>query len=201
MNEEKFEKGKGLIGQLHNLDLKNLDDSEEADSLREELYDLWKTLGQDAQNTLQHYSHNLIGSKEEIGEGMKKIPIVVDLDGVLSEYSEWKGIDHYGPVPEGAIEFLQELKKFAKVTLCTCRLNPELNPAIPMESLIFKVTEFLAENKIPYDNLFVGRGKPHGFFYIDDRAVVCRPQHNVNAFEEALKEIKWRLERQKEGNV
>lgn len=101
--------------------------------------------------------------------------ICVDLDGVLAEYNEWKGIFHFGPVIEGAKEFLQKLRdRGFFIVINTCRGHVELNGYTP-KYLAQQVENWLKLNDLPYDDVFVGQGKPPAHAYIDDRAIHCNP--------------------------
>jgi hypothetical protein len=101
--------------------------------------------------------------------------IAVDLDGVLAQYSGWQGIDHIGdPVP-GAAEFMKALSKHGRVTVFTTRCNTQVNKETP-KALAARVQKWLDKHSIKCDEVYTGTGKPLAVAYVDDRAVVCRPQ-------------------------
>ena len=101
---------------------------------------------------------------------MSKKTVCVDIDGVLAEYDRWRGIDHYGKVVYGAVEFLQELRKKYNVVIFTCRCNSSLNN-LCIDTLKSKVKNWLDKNNLVYDEIFIGQGKPPAHAYIDDRAI------------------------------
>ncbi len=118
---------------------------------------------------------------------MKKI-VCVDLDGVLADYRDgFKGIDHIGDPIDGAAAFTHALHEFARVVVFTtrCKVYPEGTPGpdgVPevnrssQEVLAGKVKAWLDRHGFAYDEVYVGQGKPFAAAYVDDRAVVCRPQ-------------------------
>ncbi len=132
---------------------------------------------------------------------MKKPSVCVDLDGVLADYSGgWKGLENIGepiqdmrhpetglPMGMTAVEFTHKLAKFAKVIIYTarCKVFP---PGVPgpdgvpepnrsdAETLAGYVKVWLDRHGFAYDEVYIGQGKPFAVAYVDDRAVVCRPQ-------------------------
>ncbi len=108
---------------------------------------------------------------------MKKT-VCVDLDGVLADYSKgWQGVDKIGdPIP-GAVEFTKNLREFARVVIYTTRCKGKMFDRNERpEFLAGIVKAWLDRNGFAYDEIDVGQGKPIAAAYIDDRAVVCRPQ-------------------------
>ena len=105
--------------------------------------------------------------------------VCVDLDGVLAQYDGWKGIEYIGdPIP-GAKQFVEALCMIpAKVCIWTTRANSEANRE-SVESLRSRIELWLDHAAIPYDSIHVGPGKPLAAAFIDDRAVVCRPQKDI----------------------
>ena len=86
--------------------------------------------------------------------------VCVDFDGVLAEYTGWKGPEHLGAPRPGAAEFLQEINYLGmKVIILTTR-----NPLIVQIWL----------NDLGIDHLVdrVTREKPPALVYIDDRALL-----------------------------
>jgi hypothetical protein len=109
---------------------------------------------------------------------MKKT-VCVDLDGVLARYDKWRGIDHFGePIP-GAVEFTKALAEIADVVIFTTRCNPEINRPEAVHLLVNRVRKFLDEHGFVYHDIYSGSGKPMAVAYVDDRAVVCRPEKDV----------------------
>lgn len=105
-----------------------------------------------------------------------KKSVCVDLDGVLAQYDGWKGIDHIGEPNGGAREFLKELQKLGlRVVIHTTRLNTSVNEGYHETQLHSFVTSWLDTHRMPYDEVYVGQGKPIAVAYVDDRAVHVKP--------------------------
>ena len=116
-----------------------------------------------------------------------KPTICVDLDGVLAEYHGWRGIEHIGePIP-GAVEFTRQLAQFARVIIYTTRAkeylyekhsppNAQDDDHRPLAELELILHKWLTQHGFVYDEIYIGQGKPFAIAYVDDRAVVCRPQ-------------------------
>jgi len=133
-----------------------------------------------------------------------KRTVCVDLDGVLAHYDGWKGIEHIGAPIEGALLFMQQLAHTYRVVVLTTRckeyLNSSTSPAgttdpdrRPADQLAAIVRRWLDEHGFPYDEIYVGQGKPFAIAYIDDRAVACAPQDSDDAdfwFKTALAKVR-----------
>jgi len=100
-----------------------------------------------------------------------KRTVCVDLDGVLNQYSGWKGEDHIDPPRPGAERFLRELAKRSRVVILTTRDREA-------------VWEWLEEHGLARWVAEVTDRKPPAVVYIDDRAVCFRGD-----FEETLREV------------
>lgn len=116
----------------------------------------------------------------------------VDLDMVVLKYDGWKGLNHFGEVIPGAVEFIRWLQQQGyTVLIFTTRGNWELNKndADPHQSgrdelyLKWLIESALDSHGVPYDDIYVGQGKPLADIYIDDCAVSCRPQE-TGSYEE-----------------
>ena len=109
---------------------------------------------------------------------MEKKSICVDLDGVLADYRDgWKGIEHIGDPILGAREFLEWIRDQGyRIVIFTTRMNKESNPGLPLSDLLFKVVSWFHKNSLPFDEIYLGQGKPIASAYVDDRAISCRPQ-------------------------
>lgn len=109
--------------------------------------------------------------------------VAVDLDGVLAEYDGWEGLDAIGDPVEGAEAFLEALSERFEVVIYTTRLNPnpfdEDTPRTSLERCKQIVVGWLERHDLPYDDVFVGTGKPIAVAYVDDRAVTCKPQQGA----------------------
>lgn len=118
--------------------------------------------------------------------------VAVDLDCVLADYEDWKGLDQIGAPILGATEFVERLLGLGfEVVIWTTRTNVSINPpgsggfrAMPEEAwhrfLIRQIETWLDQHGFPalaegsfwvYDK----PGKPIATAYVDDKAVRCRP--------------------------
>lgn len=122
--------------------------------------------------------------------------ICVDIDGVLAQYDGWKGLDHIGdPIP-GSQQFISDLLSSdpdVVIAIYTTRCNPNINrPAgETIETLSRRVADWWQKHGFPQGDrigMVLTNGKPPATVYIDDRAVVCRPQidEQTSAYENAL---------------
>lgn len=116
--------------------------------------------------------------------------IAVDLDGVLAKYDGWKDIEHIGSPISGAREFLAEISRKYRVIIHTARFsNARVKDSHERERLRNLIEIWLRQNKMDFDEVFVGVGKPLASAFVDDRAVECRPQEDSEAFNQALYRI------------
>lgn len=102
---------------------------------------------------------------------MKKT-VCIDLNGVLDQYTGWKGEGHMDPPRPGAERFLAELAEDYRVVILTTQ---------PAE----RVWEWLREYGLDQYVSDVTNRKPPALVYVDDRAVCFRGD-----FEETLREIR-----------
>jgi len=98
--------------------------------------------------------------------------VCVDLNGVLDQYTGWKGEGHMDPPRPGADRFLAELVEDYRVVILTTQ---------PAE----RVWEWLREYGLDRWVDEVTDRKPPAVVYVDDRAVTFRGN-----FEETLREIR-----------
>lgn len=122
--------------------------------------------------------------------------IAVDVDGVLSTYDGWRGLEHFGdPIP-GSIEFIKQLAEFADILIFTTRCCTELGRGYGPEILKKMVKEWLDKHGYVYHDIWIGQGKPICSALIDDRAIPCIPQgdhggvHGTLGYNSA---VKWAL--------
>lgn len=86
----------------------------------------------------------------------RKPTIALDFDGVLAEYTGWRGKHHTGkPIP-GAVEFIRANLATYQFVIYTVR-EPEI------------ITDWLQKNGFPM--IPVTNTKPMAVAYIDDRAI------------------------------
>lgn len=96
--------------------------------------------------------------------------IAVDLDGVIFEYRDWKGIHHFGKPVKNAKRSLEMLRKMGfKIVIYTTRTNPRFNEEV-LPQLYAIVAAALEKEKIPFDEIEI-YGKPIALYYIDDRGI------------------------------
>lgn len=81
--------------------------------------------------------------------------IALDFDGVLHQYSGWKGTELDGPIP-GALEAVNKL------------LAEGFNVVVYTTREPYLVSTWLASHGFP--ELYVTDGKPLAMCYVDDRA-------------------------------
>lgn len=107
---------------------------------------------------------------------MKK-SIAVDVDGVLAQYDEWRGLDHIGdPIP-GAVEFTKKLGERFDVIIFTTRCSEEVNGEVDKAPLLVnRVRCWLDKHGFEYDHIWSEKGKPLCLAFIDDRGIRCEPQ-------------------------
>jgi hypothetical protein len=100
--------------------------------------------------------------------------VCLDFDGVLNNYTGWKGKDHLGEPKEGIKKFLEELsKKFDKIIIETTRDK-------------LAVAVWLKKHGLSKYIINIYDKKPIATVYIDDRAI----KFNGN-FKYALKELEY----------
>lgn len=104
-----------------------------------------------------------------------KLSVAVDLDGVIAQYDRWEGVKNIGPPIDGAREFIAELRQHFRVILHTARMNPT-HQGKPTHELNAILMNWCRLHDIEADQIWWQAGKPVAFAYIDDRAVICRPQ-------------------------
>lgn len=129
--------------------------------------------------------------------------VAVDLDGVLAQYDGWEGLEEIGDPVDGSQSFMEGLQDLGvEVVVHTTRMNPDPfydgeerhRPEEAREIL----ESWLERNGIPYDRVFTGTGKPIASAYVDDRAVLCRPDgdriESALEFKAALAHVESMLE-------
>ena len=116
----------------------------------------------------------------------RKAPTVAfDLDGTLAEFSNWNGYASVGdPVPRMAQLARKFKKEGAFIVIHTCRITTADNK-VYIDS-VNTVSQWLKSNRIPYDEIWLGTGKPHADYYVDDRAVNATCDHCINKMTSAL---------------
>ncbi len=98
--------------------------------------------------------------------------VCVDVDGTLAEYKGWRGYEHIGKPIKSVIDDLNALvasKKKVHVIIHTCRVTTVDNKVIPQALRALEL--WLTKNRIPYNEIWTGTGKPYANEYWDDKAV------------------------------
>ena len=117
--------------------------------------------------------------------------VAVDLDGVILEYDGWKGPDHFGGPLPGAGEFLKSLRKMGlRIIIHTARVN-SAHPE-SLEEVVSQIEGILKAWSLPFNEVWVGQGKPIALAYIDDRAIFMNSrtcQSKMAGWKSALAEI------------
>ncbi|TAK59500.1 hypothetical protein [Methylobacter sp.] len=95
--------------------------------------------------------------------------VAVDLDGTLAKYDGWKGFTNIGePRMEMMTRLNQEHKAGSYIMIFTCRVTSPTNKVIP--AVVKALEQYLEDWGIPYDEIWLGTGKPYANVYIDDKA-------------------------------
>lgn len=84
--------------------------------------------------------------------------VCLDFDGVINDYTGWKGKDELGNPRQGIMEFLDELTKKYKIVVYSSR------PAL-------RITAWLMDHGFAKYDIEVVRYKPRALAYIDDRGL------------------------------
>lgn len=106
-------------------------------------------------------------------EGVIPNSIAIDLDGTLAEYTTWKGIEYIGDPIVPVVNKLKKIKKRKpniNIIVHTARITDLRNDEINDKALSY-VVAWLEKHNIPYDSVWVGKGKPLANVYVDDLAV------------------------------
>ena len=137
----------------------------------------------------------------------QKLTVAVDLDGVLADYSGWRGIGFIDEPLPGAVQFIEDLlASDFKVVIFTTRTNTQVNTQDGegqghMDEkgwqgyLTRYVKTWLSNWGFPANpdlSVYDGPGKPLALCYVDDRAIYCDPRDSEDtkaAFTDALNEI------------
>ena len=120
----------------------------------------------------------------------KNPSIAVDIDGVLCKKRNVFKVGTFGDVIPGAQDFVKQLRSKYRIVIYTCRITPCTDITdLPQEELISIVEKWLKENNFEYDELWTGPGKPFVMTYIDDLAITCIPEEEVNSYNKVLQKL------------
>lgn len=102
--------------------------------------------------------------------------IAVDFDGVIHDYTGgWRGGEIYGDPVKDARWAMQHLwRRGHKILIYTCRAYPGVVNGRKVRGKKRELAAWLEQHRIPYDEIWTGRGKPPADIYVDDRAVEFR---------------------------
>ena len=115
--------------------------------------------------------------------------IAIDLDKTIlqTNWNRWKeeGMEYFGNPKPGALAALKKLKERGfYIIIHTCRTNTEANHGYTHGELREIVDKALRERGVPFDEIWIERGKPLAMYYIDDSAI------HFESWEQVLREIK-----------
>jgi hypothetical protein len=100
---------------------------------------------------------------------MHKKTVIFDVDGVLFEYDEWHGLEHYGKPIQENIDICNAFHQSDEYEVCiwTTRTNPYVQ-GYPQEQLIKALEDVLTQAGVKYHKI-LREPKPLFAFMIDDR--------------------------------
>jgi hypothetical protein len=106
----------------------------------------------------------------------------VDLDGTLAPWDKTENYskENFEPPYPGAKEFLEGLSKLGGIIIYTARCNEELHSGEPIRLQETRVEDWLKKHSLPYDKVWVEKGKPVANIYIDDRGFRIRPEDSAD---------------------
>jgi FMN phosphatase YigB (HAD superfamily) len=102
---------------------------------------------------------------------MHKKTVIFDVDGVLFEYDEWHGLEHYGKPIQENIDICNAFHQSDEYEVCiwTTRTNPYVQ-GYPQEQLIKALEDVLTQAGVKYHKI-LREPKPLFEFMIDDRTL------------------------------
>lgn len=93
--------------------------------------------------------------------------LAVDLDGTVAVFNKWHGYFSIGKPVVRVVRWLRGKKKSgAYIIIHTCRISLANNKIFPASLKNLKA--WLKKNRVPYDEIWVSRGKPGASVYLDD---------------------------------
>lgn len=97
--------------------------------------------------------------------------ICLDFDGVLANYTEWKGEEVLGDAnPEGVQLANMLYNNGFHVIVSTCRNNGQWK-GIDYRIVNRRIVSWLVKNGLSFCELWFEKGKPFALAYVDDRGV------------------------------
>ena len=122
---------------------------------------------------------NLEQAERELRESIAAAPrriLCVDLDGCLAEYDHWRGYLQIGKPRKHVVDLVRaEYKDGAFIIIHTVRVTSKSHTVIPRA--LAALEKWLSANRIPYNEIWLGTGKPYASLYLDDKA------HNIDCME------------------
>lgn len=116
---------------------------------------------------------NLAKAEAELRRSVAEAPrriVAVDLDGTLAGYDKWRGYTKIGKPNPDIIKLVRtEKREGAYILIHTARTTTVTNKVIP--KVVVELERWLDENDVPYDEIWLGTGKPYASVYIDDKAM------------------------------
>lgn len=96
--------------------------------------------------------------------------VYVDIDGTLFD-KEFRSLDDLGEPNQDVIDTIKSMKDSGShIVIWTARTNSNLNPEVPKDELIKRLSIQLEFHGIPFDEIEL-RDKPHFDLLIDDKVL------------------------------
>ena len=111
--------------------------------------------------------------------------VAVDLDGTIIEFDweTYQSIRDFGKVDRDMTKALKKARAQGwYVIIHSCRMTPMVYEpdGLTAKTALIHLRCFLVDNDIPFDDIWVGPGKPVAKFYVDDRGL--RPEEFKDTF-------------------
>ena len=115
-------------------------------------------------------------STTKVGE--RPLTLAVALDGTILEfdYGKWRSdpLNYFGTLKKDALYVLNELKRGQyRIIIHTSRVSFGVESGRSLE-VFDGIKRVLSLYRVPYDEIWVGRGKPLADYYIDNKAICFR---------------------------
>lgn len=119
----------------------------------------------------------------------------VDLDGVIFESvpGEHYHPFHFGKPLPGAALFCKMIMKLGRLIIHSARCYEKSHPDILLSDMQKAIEEELNKHSIPFDEVYIGKGKPLALAYIDDKAIEVPRNPSTSDYLEIISKLKNRL--------
>lgn len=120
----------------------------------------------------------------------KKFTVAIELDEVIIDNTVNKNYPQFGNICNGAQHFLSAVSKFANIMIYTTRTNSSNHyNKDELKQIVEEIKDFLDDNKLYYDHIYCGIGKPDADVYIDTRSINIHPCPDIKDFFKLLQEV------------